>query len=90
MGNGGDAGARGRVWEEPYGCPPYSIATCWTPDVCVRGGDSAFLSLSHPAQARREAPTPLLGTARWLDKLLPLKNLMMSVKSMLLSRIISR
>lgn len=96
---------QGQFWEEPSGCPPCSISTCWTPDICLEGRDPVRISepfqpllhsIWHLATALQPSPIssrplgPCWGQPGWLDRLLPLKNLMMSVKSMLLSRIISR
>lgn len=75
MGNCGDAERGQESGEEPYGCPPYTISTCWTPDICVWGGDPVFLSLSNPAQARSGGPYPLVGDSQMAGQALTIEEL---------------
>lgn len=75
----------GRAWGcPPTLCPPAGLLT----SAYEEAGTSEPLQ-PCPGQERRHL-SPVGGSQDGLDKLLPLKNLMMSVKSMLLSRMISR
>lgn len=75
----------GALWLKPF-----LVFTWYAPDTCLWGRDPGIPenppTLPSPGL---DAPRPTRGQPEWLDQFIPLKNLMMSVKSMLLSRMIS-